>query len=145
MSKQQQGFSLIELLLVVTIITIISVISIPFLQKAVGASRNRSAMTTLKAISTIQISYFAKRNRFARLDEVNTESNNTLGTINGTNLERGYFTLTMSPINPTDSDLSGDYQVIATKSADGSNTPCVMALDSSGVISELFGTNCVEE
>lgn len=143
MLNNQKGFSLIELLLVVTIIGIISIIAIPFLQKAVGASQNGNAFASLKTVSSAQISYYAKNNRFAKLNELNTEVSDGLGTIEGDSLKRGVFTLTMSPITPTNSELRDDYQIIATKGVTSSNTPCVLSLKASGVITELFGTNCV--
>ncbi len=145
MSRNQNGFSLIELILVVVIIGIIAIIAIPFLQKAVSASRNGNAFASLKTISSVQLAYFTRNNRFARLDELNTETNNSLGTIDGTNLIRGHFIMTMSPITPTDSELTQDYQIIATKATSSDNTPCVMSLTASAQITELFGTNCIND
>ncbi len=118
MIKDGEGFSLIELLLVVTIVGIIAVIAIPFLIKAVGASENSNAFASLKTVSTAQVGYFSKSNRFARLDELNTDVGNSLGRVDGSNLIRGIFTLTMSPVTPTDIELQNDYQIIATKRSD---------------------------
>lgn len=144
MFSNKRGFSLIELLLVVTIVGIIAVIAIPYLIKAVGASENSNAFASLKTISLSQVTYFSRKNRFARLDELNADTNNALGTTQGNNLIRGVFTLTMSPVTPTDAELSTDYQIIATKGVTLSNTPCVLSLDGSGAITELFGTSCVD-
>ncbi len=144
MLQDQKGFSLIELILVATILGIISVIAIPYLQKAVGASRNANAYSSLKTISSLQVGYFSRNNRFARLDELNTDARNSLGTINGTNLLRGQFTLTMSPVSPTDAELRTNYEIIAAKPAGYDGTPCVLSINSTGVITELFGTNCIQ-
>jgi prepilin-type N-terminal cleavage/methylation domain-containing protein len=140
----EKGFSLLELLLVVTILGIITVIAVPWLQKAIGAAENGNAFASLKTVSSTQIDYYSKRNRFARLDELNAETNGSLGTINGSTLKRGVFTLTMNPINPDDAELRDDFQIIATKGATLSDTPCVLSLEASGAITEIFGTNCID-
>lgn len=143
-SKDQEGFSLLEMLLVVTIIGIIAAISIPYLIKAVGVSENANAYGTLKTMSGQQLGHFTTHARFARLDELNALTDNTLGQMNGTSLERGVFSFTMSPINPTDAELAQGFEIIATKGVHQSNTPCVLSLSASGVITELFGTNCID-
>lgn len=143
MLQHQKGFSLIELLLVVVILGIITAMAVPFLQQAVGVARNSNAYATLKTISSAQINYFARKNRFARLDELNADLNDSLGINEGTNLRRGVFVLSMSPIVPTDSELRSDFQIIASKSGAVDGTPCVLSIRGSGVITELFGTDCI--
>jgi len=57
MPKKQQGFSLIELLIVVAIILIISAISVPNLLRSRMAANEASAVGSLRAVNTACITY----------------------------------------------------------------------------------------
>jgi type IV pilus assembly protein PilA len=59
MKRSQKGFSLIELLIVVAIILIIAAIAIPNLLRARMQANEASAVSSIHAINTAELSYFS--------------------------------------------------------------------------------------
>lgn len=136
-NNTQSGFSLIELLLVVTIIGIIAALGVPSLQKGLKAANNGAAFAQMRVISSSQLSFYSQNGRFARLDELNAISKGNLGNLNGSGLEKSKFLYEMSPLNPTDAELKDTYTVFGKSINGGANdTPYVFKVTQSGEITQ---------
>jgi len=75
MNKRNQGFSLIELLIVVAIILIIAAIAIPSLLRSRIAANQASAVGSLRTINTVEVAYAST---------FNTGYSSTLSDLGGT-------------------------------------------------------------
>jgi prepilin-type N-terminal cleavage/methylation domain-containing protein len=62
-NKNRRGFSLVELMIVISIIGILVAIGIPAWQSSVRATNEAAAITHLQRISTAQVTYFNTKNR----------------------------------------------------------------------------------
>jgi type IV pilus assembly protein PilA len=62
MKSNSEGFSLIELLIVVAIILIIAAIAIPNLLKSKAAANQASAVASLRTLNTVEITYSSTYN-----------------------------------------------------------------------------------
>lgn len=133
MKKQNQsGFSLIELLIVVVVIGIIAAISVPSFNKAIGAAENGSTQSLMRSMLMVQSMHFTQKNRYGRLDEINTLQNGTFGTVVSNSIQRGKFKIEMVPANPTDAQLREGFTIVATRTADHTGVPYVVTIDQGG-------------
>ena len=117
--NKEQGFSLIEVILVVVIIGIVAAMAIPAYQKGMWAAENGSAFGAMRTIASTQVSFYTQHQRFGRLAEINSALGNGIGTVVGDRLVRGKYVFEMSPISPTDAELATEYSVSATRDIPG--------------------------
>ena len=93
-AKQEQGFSMLELLMVVAIITIISVIAFPVLHRARQRAQAASAVQSLKVIGSGQLLYERKYTVYGTFAQLASE--NILDVLIATGKKSDYlFTLTV--------------------------------------------------
>jgi type IV pilus assembly protein PilA len=68
--RKQEGFTLIELMIVVAIIGILAAIAIPNFLRYQAKSRQSEAKTNLGAIFVAETAYFAENNRYGAFSEI---------------------------------------------------------------------------
>lgn len=137
MNRREAGFSLIELLIVVTIIGIVAALAVPGLQKGLRAAENGNAYATMRTIASTQVGFFAQNNRFGRLAEINNILSQSLGTTSGSSLSRGRFSIDMVPATPTDAELRVGYSITLTRNVSGEGVIYQYRVTQSGQLEQL--------
>ena len=115
-TQDENGFSLIELLLVVVIVALLATIAVPSLLKSRSAAERGATIGNLRAIHAHQTGYMTHNGRYATLPELNDYTGKTLGSVAGTTLLRGNYTYYGFPTTPA--DLSSQYQILAVRFKD---------------------------
>ncbi len=135
MSKlpNQSGFSLIELLMVVVIVGIIAAIGLPSLSKSREAAEKGAIIGVLRTLHINQTTYLSQHGRYARLRELNPYFQNSLGTTSGNRINRGNYMFSMSPTNPSLTNLRTRYRVIAYRNSGGIFIPTFSIEEDGGI------------
>jgi prepilin-type N-terminal cleavage/methylation domain-containing protein len=134
--SQQRGFSLIELIMVVSIVGIICVVAVPSLLGARSAAQKGAALTNLQTMLKSEYSLKISTGRFARMSELNQYYGGSLGQLNVETLTRQGYVFQTIPSSPTDPQLADSFKIAATGPGPDGVTPYIFILDETGVISQ---------
>lgn len=136
--RNEKGFSLIELLIVVVVIGVIAALAVPALQKGLRAAENGNTFGSMRAISSSQVSFYSQNSRFGRLAEINSALSNSLGTVSGETIVHGKFIFEMAPSVPTNAELRQGYTITATRNVAGEGLVYKYEINQTGEIRQIL-------
>jgi type IV pilus assembly protein PilA len=140
-SMRNKGFTLVEIMIVVSIILMISAVSIPGLLRARLSANEASAIASLKTICWAATTYRGTNPAYpANLLDLSTAAPAYVDTVLGTGLKQGYqfnltgaansYNVTATPITPNITgvrtffvDTAGIIRTSDNGTADASSTP----------------------
>ncbi len=112
-----QGFTLVELMMVVAIIGLIASAAVPNLLKLSYRAKRAEAREALRAIHTHQLSFQAEASGFAdTFDELGFEIDSATR-IDARTIQAPYYTYTMTAL-PVGADPRGNFRAVATGDID---------------------------
>src|SRR5438552_1022801 len=122
MRKSKQGFTLIELMIVIAIIAIIAAIAIPGLLSSQRASNERSASTSLKTLTTAEADFKANDRDWNHVNDYWTANVAGLYTMTSTAISGNKGNTTTDPsIKLIEISVASADADAATPSAGGEN------------------------
>ncbi|OQW94625.1 MAG: hypothetical protein BWK79_05295 [Beggiatoa sp. IS2] len=96
--KTSQGFTLIELIIVVTIIGLLSMIAVPTYNNHITKSRRADAKASLMELSQLQESFYGDNSKYAKdLEELGATKFGFKGSGNKFTSKEGFYELSVEP------------------------------------------------
>jgi type IV pilus assembly protein PilE len=141
--NKNQGFTLIELVIVVAIVGILSAIAMPMYRDYVVRANRTEAKTALAAVALAQERYYSVNNQYS----TTIASLGTVMSLNSSGVtENGFYSITITAANPAASyTLSATPQSKAGQNTDKCNTLTLSSTGSKGVSTTYSGysaANC---
>lgn len=138
--NNQEGFSIVELLVVCVILGTLSAMAVPLYKKAIIGTENGAMFAMIKIMLQEQTNFYTQKGRYGRLDEINSVYGGGFGATVDNTIVRNKFTFSMtgSSTPPTDAELKESFTVVATRTVDNSEFPYVIQVTPSGEIEQIL-------